>query len=189
MSTSSSRATKGKPGKTNPVEPNLNIASVPELIEELNKRKKPDGKVVQFVDKDATGGRVAVHSDLAPAAVGPYSQAIRDGRGTVYLSGQVGLIPGTKTLVEGGVREQTRQALENLANVLAAANSSVGLICKTTVLLHDIADYGAMNEEYASFFAEHKVVINPARAAFAVKDLPLGAKVEIEAIAIEKQWW
>jgi 2-iminobutanoate/2-iminopropanoate deaminase len=141
-------------------------------------------------------GRTRVHSDLAPTP-GPYSQAIRDGRGTVYLSGQVGRIPGTKTLVKGGIGAETTQALTNLANVLDAANSEVGLICKTTVLLHDMSDYAAMNEAYSAFFAEHMNTNKdgqgktpaalPARAAFAVRDLPLNAKVEIEAVATEKQ--
>lgn len=119
----------------------------------------------------------------APAAVGPYSQAVSTGDGAgaaVYLSGQIPLDPRTGQLVEGGVQAQAEQVLRNLQAVLAAAGLGLGDVVKTTVLLADINDFQAVNEVYARYFTGP---VLPARAAYAVAALPLGARVEIEAVA------
>ena len=119
-----------------------------------------------------------IATEHAPAAIGPYSQAtVVDG--LVFTAGQVALDPATATVVEGGVRAQTRQVLANLAAVLDAAGSSLSRVVKTTVFLTDMADFPAVNEVYAEAFGEHK----PARATVEVAGLPLGVMVEIEAIA------
>ena len=115
----------------------------------------------------------------APAAVGPYSQAIRCGE-AIYTAGQLGLDPETGKLVEGGIQAQTRQALRNLQAILTASGSSMANVVKTTVFLQDMADFRAMNEVYAAFFADAP----PARSAVQVAALPLGGLVEIEAVAI-----
>ena len=120
----------------------------------------------------------AVHTDHAPAAIGPYSQAVVAGN-TIYVSGQIPIVPEKGELIEGGIEEQTRQSLTNITNILAAAGFEMKNVVKTTVLLADIADFAAVNEVYASFFSAPF----PARSAFAVKDLPKGALVEIELIA------
>lgn len=120
------------------------------------------------------------HSDEAPAAVGPYSQAISptvDGR-PVYLSGQLGLDPASMALVEG-VEAQTRQAFSNMKAILAAAGLDLSDVMAVDVLLCDIADYAAVNGIYAEMFGDHK----PARAAYQVSKLPLGALIEIKAVA------
>ena len=122
--------------------------------------------------------RQITSTDKAPAAVGPYSQAV-SANGFVFAAGQVGLDPTTGQLVGEDVASQTRQALQNIKAVLEASSSCLDHVVKTTVYLADIADYGAMNEVYAEFFAEKP----PARAAFQVAALPLGARVEIAAIA------
>lgn len=114
----------------------------------------------------------------APAAIGPYSQAI-EVNSFIYTSGQLPIDPTTGTFPEGGIQEQTRQSLENVRNILAEAGVGMENVVKTTVLLSDIADFGAMNEVYAQFFQAPY----PARSAFAVKDLPKGALVEIEVVA------
>lgn len=121
----------------------------------------------------------AIHSENAPAAIGPYSQAIDSGAGLVFVSGQLPIDPATGAFPEGGVKEQTRQSLLNAGAILAAAGLSLENVVKTTVFLADMADFGAMNEVYASFFSAPY----PARSAFAVKTLPKGALVEIECIA------
>ena len=120
----------------------------------------------------------AVHTYHAPAAIGPYSQAVVAGN-TIYVSGQIPIVPEKGELIEGGIEEQTRQSLTNITNILAAAGFEMKNVVKTTVLLADIADFAAVNEVYASFFSAPF----PARSAFAVKDLPKGALVEIELIA------
>lgn len=122
-----------------------------------------------------------VQSPHAPAAVGPYSQAIVH-NGLVYCSGQIGLNPQTNTLVSG-IKEQTKQVLTNLAAVLEEAHSDMEMVLKTTVYLADSNDYTTMNEIYATFFTSHK----PARAAFAVAQLPKDALIEIECIAAVKE--
>lgn len=125
-----------------------------------------------------TATRIA--TEHAPAAVGPYSQAVEAG-GTVYVSGQVPLVPATGQLVDGGIQAQAEQALRNVGAILEAAGLGYADVVKTTVLLADIADFAAVNEVYARFFTGP---VLPARAAFQVAALPLGAGVEIEAVAV-----
>ena len=120
----------------------------------------------------------AISTNNAPAAIGPYSQAIEAG-GLVFASGQLPINPSTGTFPEGGIKEQTRQSILNAQAILESAGCSLSNVVKTTVLLADIADFAVMNEVYASFFSEPF----PARSAFAVRDLPKGALVEIEMIA------
>ena len=120
----------------------------------------------------------AIATTKAPAAIGPYSQAI-EANGFVYASGQIPMNPATGTFVEGGIREQTRQALANAQAILREAGTDLSHVVKTTVFLSDIANFAAMNEVYAEFFVEPY----PARSAVAVRDLPKGALVEIEVIA------
>lgn len=120
-----------------------------------------------------------VSTDKAPAAVGPYSQAVHTGN-LVYTAGQVALDPATGKMVEGGIQAQVEQALNNLQAVLEAAGSSLDQVIKTTVFLQNMDDFGAMNEVYARFFGGSP----PARSAVEVARLPLGALVEIEAVAL-----
>jgi len=120
-----------------------------------------------------------IHTEHAPAAVGPYSQAIV-ANGFVFTAGQVALIPAEGKLLEGDVQAQTRQVMQNLKAVLEAAGTSLDNIVKTTVFLADIGDFAAMNEIYGEFFSENP----PARSAFEVANLPLGALVEIECVAL-----
>ena len=122
----------------------------------------------------------AISTNNAPAAIGPYSQAI-EANGFIYASGQLPIDPATGAFPEGGIKEQTRQSLLNAQAILKEAGSDLSKVVKTTVLLADIADFAAMNEVYASFFAAPY----PARSAFAVRDLPKGALVEIEMIAVK----
>ena len=119
-----------------------------------------------------------VHSDKAPKALGPYSQAIV-ANGFVFASGQVPIDPATGEFAEGGIAEQTRQSLTNVTHVLAAAGTDLSHVVKTTVYLSDMANFAAMNEVYATFFKAPY----PARSAVAVKTLPKGALVEIEVLA------
>ncbi|MBP5505693.1 MAG: RidA family protein [Bacteroidales bacterium] len=121
----------------------------------------------------------ALHTDKAPAAIGPYSQAIDSGAGLVFVSGQLPIDPATGAFPEGGVAEQTRQSLTNAAAILASAGLGLQNVVKTTVFLADMGDFAAMNEVYSQFFASPF----PARSAVAVKTLPKGALVEIECIA------
>ena len=120
-----------------------------------------------------------IQTEKAPAAIGPYSQAIDSGAGLVFVSGQLPIDPATGTFPEGGVSAQTRQSLSNARAILQAAGLDLGNVVKTTVFLADMADFAAMNEVYAQFFAAPF----PARSAVAVKTLPKGALVEIECIA------
>lgn len=120
----------------------------------------------------------AVKTEKAPAAIGPYSQAIET-NGFVFASGQIPLNPETGEFVEGGIKEQTRQALTNAREILKEAGLDLKNVVKTSVMLADIKYFGEMNEVYAEFFSEPF----PARSAFAVKDLPKGALVEVECIA------
>jgi 2-iminobutanoate/2-iminopropanoate deaminase len=122
--------------------------------------------------------RIVVATDRAPAAVGPYSQAVRIGN-LVYTAGQIALDPATGKLVEGGIEAETHRALQNLQAVLEAAGTSLVNVIKTTVFLQDMGDFGAMNGVYAQFFSASP----PARSAVQVGALPLGAQVEIEAVA------
>ena len=121
----------------------------------------------------------ALHTDNAPAAIGPYSQAVQAEK-TIYVSGQLPVDPATGEFVGEDIKAQTKQSLTNIKNILASAGADMSDVTKTTVLLQDIADFGAMNEVYAEFFTEPY----PARAAFQVAGLPKGAKVEIEAVAL-----
>ena len=120
-----------------------------------------------------------ISTPQAPAAIGPYSQAVDSGTGLVFLSGQLPIDPATGAFPEGGVKEQTHQSLCNAKAILEAAGLSLSQVVKTTVFLADMGDFAAMNEVYASFFCEPF----PARSAVAVKTLPKGALVEIECIA------
>ena len=122
----------------------------------------------------------AISTNNAPAAIGPYSQAI-EANGFIYASGQLPINPATGAFPEGGIKEQTRQSLLNAQAILKETGSDLNKVVKTTVLLADIADFAAMNEVYASFFEAPY----PARSAFAVRDLPKGALVEIEMIAVK----
>ncbi len=126
------------------------------------------------------GGSVKeiIRSASAPAAIGPYSQAVRAGD-LVFVSGQLGIDPATKKIVDCGIGAQTRRALENVASILGAAGADLGAVVKTTVFLQSMDDFAAMNEVYAGFFLQNP----PARAAFQAAKLPLGALVEIEAVA------
>lgn len=120
----------------------------------------------------------ALTTEKAPAAIGPYSQAI-EANGFVYASGQLPIDQATGAFPEGGVKEQTRQSILNAQAILRSAGLELSNVVKTTVLLSDIADFADMNEVYAEFFGEPY----PARSAFAVRALPKGALVEIEMIA------
>ena len=119
-----------------------------------------------------------IHTANAPAAIGPYSRAVQAGN-TLYVSGQIPVDPATGAFAGSEITAQTRQSLTNVRNILEAAGYTLSDVVKTTVLLADIADFAAMNAVYAEFFTADC----PARACFAVKDLPKGALVEIEAIA------
>lgn len=122
--------------------------------------------------------RVAISTEDAPAAVGPYSQAIRTGD-LVFTAGQLGIDPVSGEMADSGVAEQAERAIANLEAILSAAGSGLGRLVKVTVFLADIADWPAVNEVYSRLIPQPF----PARSAFAVKDLPRGARVEIEAVA------
>ena len=121
----------------------------------------------------------AIATQNAPAAIGPYSQAIKAGN-TVYVSGQLGIDPSAGNFAEGGTEAQARQSLTNISNILKEAGLSMKNVVKVTVLLADINDFAAVNEIYKDFFEAPF----PARSAFAVAALPKGGKIEIEAIAV-----
>ena len=122
----------------------------------------------------------ALHSELAPKALGPYSQAIVAG-GFVFASGQVPIDPATGNFVAGGIKEQTKQSLTNVKAILAEAGTGMDQVIKTTVFLSDMNNFGAMNEVYATFFGEGSY---PARSAVEVARLPKDALVEIEVTAL-----
>lgn len=119
-----------------------------------------------------------ISTQNAPAAIGPYSQAI-EVNGFVYASGQLPINPATGAFPEGGVKEQTRQSLLNVKSILEEAGLALSNVVKTTVYLADMGDFAAMNEVYSQFFAQPF----PARSAIAVKALPKGALVEVEVVA------
>ena len=123
--------------------------------------------------------KTAIHTDKAPAAIGPYSQAIAAGN-TIYVSGQLPIDPATGAFADADISAQTRQSLTNIQSILAAADADMGNVVKTTVYLANMADFAAMNEVYAQFFAAPY----PARAAFEVACLPKNALVEIECVAV-----
>ena len=114
----------------------------------------------------------------APAAIGPYSQAVEAG-GMLFISGQIPLNPQTMKIVEGGIAEQTEQVLNNIGAILKAAGYTYADVVKSTCLLSDMANFKSMNEVYSRYYSEEA----PARAAYAVKELPMGVLVEIETIA------
>ena len=120
----------------------------------------------------------AISTQKAPAAIGPYSQAIKVGN-LVYTSGQIPIDPSTGNFVEGGIKEQTRQSLTNVQAILEEVGLTMGNVVKTTVFMADMNDFAEMNAIYAVFFSEPY----PARSAVAVKTLPKGALVEIEVVA------
>ena len=122
----------------------------------------------------------AINTNNAPAAIGPYSQAI-EANGMVFASGQLPIDPATGNFAEGGIKEQTRQALTNAQNILKEAGTDLAHVVKTTVFLSDMANFGEMNEVYSEFFTQPF----PARSAVAVKTLPKNALVEVECIAVK----
>ena len=121
-----------------------------------------------------------IKTPKAPAAVGPYSQAVEI-NGTLYISGQIPADPKTGKLVDGDITAQTKQVFRNIEAILQAAGYSFAEVVKSTCYLSDIANFKAMNEVYGQIYFENP----PARAAFAVKDLPMGALIEIETIAVK----
>ena len=123
--------------------------------------------------------KLQIQTETAPAAIGPYSQAIR-ANGLVFCSGQIPIDPATGKFVAGGIAEQTEQVLKNLSAVLEAAGSTLERVVKTTVFLADMAEFAEMNEVYGRFFTGQ----TPARATVAAAGLPRDARVEIEAVAL-----
>ena len=123
--------------------------------------------------------KTIIATAFAPNAIGPYSQAIK-ANGFLFVSGCIGLDPETGKMVPGGVKEQTAQVLKNLTEIVKAGDCEIKDVVKTTVLLTDMKDYGVVNTIYSDTFMEGK----PARAAFAVKGLPAGALVEIDAVVV-----
>lgn len=123
--------------------------------------------------------RVTVRTDKAPEAIGPYEQAIKVGD-FIYTAGQIPLDPKTGNLVEGGIAAQTRQVLENLKAVLEAGGSSLDRVVKATVFLKSMGDFASMNEVYAEYLGQ----VKPARSTVAVAELPRGALVEIDFVAL-----
>ncbi len=121
-----------------------------------------------------------IHTDDAPKAIGPYSQAVEAG-GTLYISGQIPIDPKTSELSTADIKSQTKLVMDNIGAILHAAGYDYKDVVKTTCLLADISDFAAMNEVYAGYFPTNP----PARSAFAVKDLPKGARIEIETIAVK----
>jgi len=126
-----------------------------------------------------TEGKKIISTEKAPKAIGSYTQAIPT-ENLVFTAGQIGLNPSTMEIVAGGIETQTRQVLTNLKHVLEAADSGLNYVVKTTVFLADMADFAAMNAVYTEFFPENP----PARSTVAVKGLPKGGLVEIEAVAL-----
>jgi len=123
--------------------------------------------------------KTIINTTKAPAAIGPYSQAVKAGN-TIYISGQLGMVPATGQFIEGGVVPQTRQALQNMGEILKEAGAAYSDVVKTTVLLADMNDFAEVNKVYSEFFSASV----PARAAYQVAALPRAGRVEIEAIAV-----
>jgi 2-iminobutanoate/2-iminopropanoate deaminase len=135
--------------------------------------------------KEKNGGDMPLKREIiatphAPAAIGPYSQAVQIGD-LIYTAGQIPLVPETGKLIEGGIEAQTRQVMQNLANILEAGGSSLAQVVKTTIFVTNLGDFAAINKIYGSFFTGDP----PARSTVQVTALPLGAHVEIEAVAIK----
>jgi 2-iminobutanoate/2-iminopropanoate deaminase len=120
-----------------------------------------------------------IKTDRAPKAIGPYSAGVRSDF-FIFTAGQLGIIPETGNIIEGGIENETRQALQNVEHILQAAGSSLNLVVKTTVFMRDMAEFSRMNAIYAEFFTENP----PARSTVQVAALPKGGAVEIEAIAL-----
>jgi len=121
-----------------------------------------------------------ISTQNAPQAIGPYSQAVEI-NGTLYISGQVPLVPETMKVIDGGIKEQTLQVMKNIGAILEVAGYTYADVIKSTCLLSDMSNFKAMNEVYGQFYKDNP----PARAAFAVKELPLGVMIEIETIAVK----
>lgn len=121
-----------------------------------------------------------INTKNAPAAIGPYSQAVLSGN-TLYISGQVPIDPSTGKLVDGGITRQAEQVLRNIGAILTEAGFHYNDVVKSTVFLSDMTNFKTMNEVYARYYTENQ----PARSAFAVRELPLGALIEIETIAVK----
>ena len=121
-----------------------------------------------------------IQTEKAPKAIGPYSQAI-EVNGMLFVSGQIPINPETGKIVEGGINEQTDQVMRNIGQILKAAGYSYTDVVKSTCLLSDMSNFKSMNEIYGKYYVENP----PARAAFAVKELPMGVLVEIETIAVK----
>jgi 2-iminobutanoate/2-iminopropanoate deaminase len=139
-------------------------------------------RIVHCLSERINGGvkvnKKVVNTDKAPAAIGPYSQAVQT-EGLVFVSGQIPIDPATSEIIKGDIKAQTRQALDNIRAVLTAVGTSMEKVVKTTVFLTNMDDFARMNEAYAEFFRSEP----PARACVEVCRLPRGAAVEIEAIA------
>jgi 2-iminobutanoate/2-iminopropanoate deaminase len=133
-----------------------------------------------YNEMKSSGMKKIISTTAAPGAIGPYSQAV-EANGTLYISGQVAIDPATGKMVEGGITEQTEQVLKNIRAILLAAGYTLSDVVKSTCLLSDMTDFKTMNEVYARYYSSDQ----PARAAFAVKGLPLGALIEIETIAVK----
>lgn len=121
-----------------------------------------------------------IHTENAPKALGPYSQAV-EANGTLYISGQVPINPLTNKVVDGGITEQSQQVMKNIGAILKEAGYNFSNVVKSTCLLSDMVNFAAMNAVYGSYYTEN----HPARAAFAVKELPLGVLIEIETVAVK----
>lgn len=123
--------------------------------------------------------KLVISTNAAPAAIGPYSQAIKTGN-LIFVSGQIPIVPATGEIIQGNIKLQTKQVLENLKHILEAAGSSLDNVVKTTVFMKDLHDYAAINDVYKEFFQQKP----PARAAVQAARLPKDVGVEIEAIAV-----
>ncbi|MDR1342240.1 MAG: RidA family protein [Prevotellaceae bacterium] len=121
-----------------------------------------------------------IHTDKAPKAVGPYSQAVEI-NGTLYISGQIPINPDTGVVIEGGIVEQTEQVFRNIQAILSETGYTLDNVVKTTVLMQDLNDFAAMNAVYARYYTTHQ----PARSTFQVAKLPLGVQIEIETVAVK----
>jgi 2-iminobutanoate/2-iminopropanoate deaminase len=130
-------------------------------------------------EQKISGMKRIISTTAAPGAIGPYSQAV-EANGTLYISGQVAIDPVTGKMVDGGITEQTTRVLQNIKAILLAAGYTLDDVVKSTCLLSDMSDFKAMNEVYAKYYTSDQ----PARAAFAVRGLPLGALIEIETVAV-----